>query len=425
MKPRVCMLAHSGYLSDGRVRRYAESLADRGAQVDILCVRDAKKGSADYRDDIRIYTIPLGHDSNSLVGYLVEYLLAVILYSLWLGVLHCRNRYHLVHIHNMPDFLMFCGIFPRLLGAKLVLDVHDPMPEFYSSKYDCSPDSLPIRLMRLQERASACLGTAVIAANGNFKDNIVARGTPEEKVIVVNNIADTSIFNRADHPRSVGIDAPAQGRRFTLLFPGTLAERYGLHVPIEAAVTLREKIPELLVRIVGPTNEYSEELANLAQELGVAEHVEILPAVPVDQVPAMMADADVGIYPARVDPHMNIATPTKVLEFMQMGLPVIASRLLVLEQMFGDDAIRYCEPGSVEEFAAAVEELWSDPQRRRSLVEKADLGFIHKRTWRDEREKYFALVDRILGTSLADAKRPVEDSQRPPVQTPDTHEVNA
>lgn len=403
MTTRICMVVQKDYLIDGRVRRYAESLADSGEQVDILCVQNGKPDSAaDYRDDIRIYRIPIGHGSKSRIGYMIEYLLAVFFFSIWLLRLHLKHRYDVIHIHNIPDFLIFTGLVPRLLGAKLILDIHDPMPEFYLSKFDHAKEGWPVKLLKLQECISAGFANAIITANDNFKRNLIARGIPAGKITVIDNIADTQIFNRSLHPRSSAHQATAAAEgRFTLLYPGTLAPRYGLDLPIRAAVQLRQKIPNLLVRIVGKHNKYADELKQLARDLGIERHVEILPGVPVHEVPGLMAAADLGIYTAYPDPHMSIATPTKVLEYMQMGLPVVAPKLLILEQLFDERSVRFFTPSSVDEFADAVLELWASPEMRQSLTEFADQNFIRNHTWQHEQAKYFQLLNQLLGTSIA------------------------
>ena len=50
--------------------------------------------------------------------------------------LQARNRYDLIHIHNMPDFLVFAAWYAKLNGVKLILDVHDLMPELFASKFE-------------------------------------------------------------------------------------------------------------------------------------------------------------------------------------------------------------------------------------------------------------------------------------------------
>lgn len=392
MSLRVCMVVLNNYYKDGRVRRYAESLADHGAVVDVLCSKTETPKNA-YRSDIRVYAIPLRHSSNSLIGYLFEYSLALLLFSIWLVPLQVRRRYDVIHIHNMPDHLVFCGLFSRLLGARLLLDFHDPMPEFYQSKYDDSQGHILQKLLAVQERVSARLADAVIAANSNFKKNLIARGTPAEKITVIHNFADTQTFDRNRFPRAAGSEAHA---RFVLIYPGTIAARYGLDLPIRAASTLAKKIPGLLIRIVGPSNDYSQQLEALASELQIESHVEILPAVAAHEVPRLMAQADIGIYPALPGPHMSIATPTKVLEYAQMGLPIVASRLPALEQFFDEDSVRFFKAGDVNEFTAAIGELWSSPELRASLVKQADEKFVRQRTWQRECDTYFGLLDRLI-----------------------------
>src|SRR4051812_21485673 len=122
------MVVHQYYHHDGRVRRYAESLIDAGMQVDVLCPRDKGYPPVAWDHGSRIFTVPVSRGYRGPLSYLVEYVVALLLFTVWLLVLHIRNRYKIIHIHNMPDFLVFAGLIPKLMGAKLILDIHDPMP---------------------------------------------------------------------------------------------------------------------------------------------------------------------------------------------------------------------------------------------------------------------------------------------------------
>ncbi len=388
---RICMIVQQDYYTDPRVRRYAEALADRGAVVDVLCAKCAPEHSAGYRSDIQVYPIPVSHGSTSILGYVGEYLMSFLFFTGYLLLLQVRRNYHVVHAHNMPDFLTFCALLPRLFGTKVILDVHDPMPEFFMSKYAVRDAKFLVKVLRLQEWMSAAFADRVITANENFKVNLCLRGTPADKVTVVKNIADTRIFDRQAHPRARGVEG-----RFILLYAGTIATRYGLEMPLRAMAELRTHIPNVLLRIVGPQSHHRDELEELVRTLQLGSCVQVLPAVPIQEVPALMAQADLGVYTAIEDPHMAIATPTKVLEYAQMGLPVVATKLPIVQQIFGNDAVAYVPSDDPEFFVQTVLELWRNPRKYEEMSERADRVFVERNSWETERNTYFQLLDQLV-----------------------------
>jgi glycosyltransferase involved in cell wall biosynthesis len=389
---RICMLVHKHYYMDARVRRYAEALADHGVLVDVLCPRAAQLSLTGRRDAVRVFPIPCTHREGSVRRHLFEYLGALILYTHRLLVLHLKNRYQIIHVHNMPDFLVFAALLPRLLGAKLILDIHDPMPEFYISKYQVRSNGLAVRVMRWQEKLSALLVHSVITANSHFRANVVHRGIPAAKVSVVRNLPDPRIFNRmANRPRGRPTTDP-----FTLIYPGTIAPRYGLEVAIQALPFLIEHIPTVRLIIIGSGEKHLAELQNLAEALGVSPWVQFSGSISGEEVARQLDQADVGIYPALPDAHMSIAMPTKVYEYAVMGLPVIASRLRVLEEVFSDAAVLFFEPGDVVQFATRVRELFESSVKRDELVRNADCILARGHSWYDDRDLYLRLVNNLL-----------------------------
>ncbi|MDQ4076989.1 MAG: glycosyltransferase family 4 protein [Chloroflexota bacterium] len=373
------------------MRRYVDALVGAGARVDVLCLRE--RVSVEPRDGVRIFTIPLGYDRRSEGRFLLEYGVALLLFTVRLLALYVKNRYHLIQVHNIPDFLVFTALIPRMFGSKLILDNRDPMPEFYRSKFaGCRENGMIIRLIEAQEKLSAMLVDAVITANTAFKDNLVNRGTPAEKIVVINNLPDPEVFDRERYSRAKRDPA----RPFTLIYPGTIAPRYGLEVAIRALPTLRVTIPNIRLIIIGAQTEHASELARLAEQLDVSSLVQLKDAVPLDDVPRHLAAADVGIYPALPDPHMSIATPTKVLEYVAMGLPVVASRLRVLEALFDKESVLFFEPGDVEGFARGVLELAHNPARRHELMGQADRAFVRRHRWHDERCLYLDVLNTLL-----------------------------
>ena len=390
---KVCMIVQKFYHNDARVRSYAEGLAAAGAQVDVLCLQDPGNGG-EVKGGVRLFPVPLRRATETLGGHLFEYGAGGALFALRLVPLYLKNRYQVIHVHNMPDFLIFSALLPKLLGANLILDIHDPMPEFYQSKYQDRANRAVVRFMRAQEKISSMFADAVITANPNFKNNLIKRGIPGEKITIVNNLPNPNIFNR----ELCKCGGRRENGRFTLIYPGTIAPRYHLDVAIRALPYLRTKIPGIRLLIIGEQVDHVNDLRRLVEELDVLPLVDIKPHMPVQQVPLEMIQADVGIYTALPDAHMDIAMPVKVVEYAAMGIPIVASRLNVLEDAFPSSAVMFFEPGNVDQFASCVLELYRNPERRAELVENADRLFVRTHSWSDEQRTYFDLLNRLVGS---------------------------
>ena len=139
--PRHCMVVFASYpLGETRVQREADALVKHGYKVDVICVRipgnlavDCHKGVTIYRENYRylvrlIKTVGLGE---KFLKYVNFFFTAAIKLT-WL---HFQNRYDTIQVHNLPDFLVFCAVIPKLLGTPIILDLHDLMPEFYAGRF--------------------------------------------------------------------------------------------------------------------------------------------------------------------------------------------------------------------------------------------------------------------------------------------------
>src|SRR5213083_1176722 len=192
---RVAMLAHTCYLTDARIRREAEALAGNGVEVHVVSLMEEIRASKEPREAIHngvhIHRLHIRRERGNFLRYLFEYFMTGLLGGLKLAQLNFRSRLDVVHVHNMPDILVLAGIIPRLLGSKLVLDVHDPMPELYMS-WNHGPRSLVVRLLRLQEKFSCWMADLVISVNETMRENLCSKGVPNEKIFIVHNFPDQS-----------------------------------------------------------------------------------------------------------------------------------------------------------------------------------------------------------------------------------------
>jgi len=160
--------------------------------------------------------------------------------------LHRRRRYSIVQVHNLPDFLVFAALIPKLTGARVILDPHDLMPEFYAERSQRSLDSLPVRLICWQERLACRFADHVITVTELWRQALIERGQPADKVTVVMNVADDRIFHR-----DVTIDAARDDGRFRLIYHGVMDQRHGLDLALRAINLIRHTAPDIHLTLHG------------------------------------------------------------------------------------------------------------------------------------------------------------------------------
>lgn len=392
--PRHCMVVHAYYpLKEPRVEREAQALVAAGYEVDVICLRNRDEAPTAIADGVRVYRLPVRrHRGAGRAVQFLEYLAFFLLASFRLARLQRHRRYSTVQIHNLPDFLIFAGWPARLQGASLILDIHDLMPEFYASSFGGSLDHTAIRLLRWQERLACRFADHVITVTDLWRDTLIRRGVPPEKVSVVMNVADTRIFKPVAQMNG---QRPPDGR-FTLIYHGTLVRRYGVDILVQAVSTLREKIPGLQLIIHG-RGELLEELQSLVDELGLQEHVCFSDQyLPMEALPDLIRQGDLGIVPNRSDVFTDGILPTKLMEYVALGIPVVAARTTAITSYFDETMVRFFTPDDVDDLAAAILALYHDPQERAAYAQNA-ARFHEQYNWPAIAESYVGSLERLNG----------------------------
>lgn len=389
---KVCMVGFFEYSGDARVRMYTKWLTEQGNFVDLICCYKFSNDPVVYEDGARIHNILKKNNKDSKFKYLIDYNLSFIKLVFRVTGLFLQEKYQIIHFHNIPDFIVFAGLLPKLFGTALVIDIHDPMPEVYVSKFEPGKSNLGMHLIQFEEKVSCSFSNAVITANHHFRDNLLKRGIPSEKITVIKNCPDPEIFFRNTREKQNLTD----NDKFTLVFPGTIAPRYGLDIAIKALPYIKSRIPNVLLRIIGALGEYSDFLVNLAKKIQVQEQVEFIASVPNTEIPKYLEAADVGIYPALPGPHMSIAVPGIILEFAIMGLPVVSTRLKIIEEIFDNDSVLFFEAGNYKQFAFQIMKIYNNPSFIKQMEERAVKIVEEKFSYHKEAEIYFSLLSKLV-----------------------------
>ncbi len=385
---KVCMVAYTPYEADNRVRRYSETLVKRGDHVDVIAISGALATSETEIDGVTVYRVQRReHNERSKWTYAWRLLRFLFTSSSVLTRLHKRNRYDVIHIHNMPDFLVFAAWYPKLTGAKLILDIHDIVPELFASKFKTKLKATYFGLLKMIERLSAGFVDHVIVSNHLWHKTVVARSVPEERCSVLINHVDTEMFSRHARTRKDG--------KFIVLFPGSLQWHQGLDLAISAFAEVKKKVPNAEFHIYsGAGGDMKASLKRLAKRLGLEGSVRFLGGVPIDEMAAVIANADLGVVPKRADSFGNEAYSTKIMEFMSQGVPVIVSRTKIDSFYFEEGVVHFFRSGDSQAMAEAMLDVINDPEFRQSLIARG-YEYVQCNDWSQKKQEYIDLIDSL------------------------------
>ena len=383
----VCIVAQSMYDFDPRVRRKAEALVAAGYGVDVLALRcpDGKKRYTLNGVDVR--TISLGKKRGSLARYAFEYLAFFLWVLVRVPLQMRRQRYAVVDVNTLPDFLVFAPMVAKWMGAKIVLDMHEVTPEFYMSKYRMPEDSWIVRVVTFVEKISFDFANRVITINEPIRELLIERGLPRSKCTVVMNAVDERRFASAPNPAP---DPVARPWRFVMMYHGTLTPIYGLDLAFEAFAIAREEMRGAELWILGDGPERPA-LERLAERLGIAAHVKLLGQVPPSEIPSWLSRCHAGLLPMRRDVFLDFAFPNKLPEFVVAGKPVLMSRLKAVRHYFSDQSLAYFEPSDPADLAKQMVRLYHDRDLRARLAARAAVEYEPIR-WELMKQRYLDLI---------------------------------
>ena len=421
---RGCMVVFSHYPADPRVRREAEALADEGAELDVVCLAGPDELRRETVRGVRVFRLPVERRRGGRLRYLLEYAAFLLLAFLKVSRLHLGRRYRLVHVHNMPDVLVFAALLPRLTGARVVLDLHDPMPEVYMTKYGLGAGHPVIRTLRLLERCSIAFAHLVLTPNLAFRNLFVSRGCPPGKIDIVMNSPQESVFlpgRDAGGPGAARAVRASAGPAFegaqrgataeprpaspgpdsrVLMYHGTIVERHGLDTALLAVSRLREEIPALRFHVYGD-GDFVNDFRRLTAELGLGGCVDYHGFVSLERIANAIPDVDVGVIPNKRSPFTEINLPTRIFEYLALGKRVVAPRTRGVLDYFGEEALFLFEPGDAGSLAAAIRRALGPEDSWRPVLERG-MAVYRRHRWEIEKRHFVNRLRVVLdGGSLA------------------------
>ena len=286
----ICIIAYTDYLTDARVTRQAESAREAGYAVDVITPRGQGQDGTLASNGVTVHRLGLRqYRGLRKTAYVLSYLDFFFRCLGRVSRLHLAHGYSVVQVCNMPDFLVFAAAFAKLTGARIILDIHDPMPRTYLAKFPGSGRRVFYGLILWLEKLSAAFADRVMTVHEPVKrDILVADGIPEDKISVIVNFADDRIF-RPLAPYAV--DRPVR-----MIYYGTVAARFGFDGVLSAIRAVRRR-DGLFFKIIGK----GDDEAALRERIGTLGLEKVVDfentAYPLRQLPEIIQGYHLGLGP--------------------------------------------------------------------------------------------------------------------------------
>jgi glycosyltransferase involved in cell wall biosynthesis/peptidoglycan/xylan/chitin deacetylase (PgdA/CDA1 family) len=389
---RILVIRQGSITFDPRVRREVAALLDAGHTVDVIGVGEPGEPGRRRSGALTVYNLPsaLRSVGGSASGYVLRYGAFLLLAGLLSGALHMRRRYALVQVHSLPDVLVFAALIPKLLGARVVLDLHEMMTEFFGAKFGAAPGSLPWRAVAAAEQASIRFADYAFTCTNEMRAAFIARGADAGRLGVVLNSSEEDVFDVERHPPRGSDDGG-----FVILCHGSVEVRYGIDTAIEAVALLRDEIPGLRLQVFGDGS-YVEPARALAAARGVADRVAINGRwEPMPVLLDAIAGCDAGLVAMKRDAFRDLTHCNKMYDLVTMRRPVLMSRTRSVQAYFDEECFEYFESDDPRALADAIVALHGDPARRAARVRHAT-NALEPYRWPRQREIYQGYIQRLL-----------------------------
>jgi len=351
--------------------KQAKTLARAGYDVTLI----ARHARDETIDGIRVAALPVPRNRLSRMFVLT-----------WKAFREAlRQRADVYHIHD-PELLPM-GVVLKLLTRKPVLyDIHENVLAQIRSKAWIPRALRPVMRLVYQMTEGALLrfADAIILAEDSYHPRYRGHGN----CVIVHNYPIVSM--RKKLPTAVA-------HAFRVVYVGGVSELRGALTMAEAARVLKERDADVQWAVIGPIQ--SDDFQQVLQHTEIdVPGFKVIGALPFDEAQHAIANADVGLAVLKPVPNYVESLPTKLLEYMMAGIPVIASDFpLWREIVEGNRCGLTVDPLDPRAIADAICYLIEHPDEAVEMGRRGRQAVEQKYNWRQEEMKLLELYGSLLG----------------------------
>jgi len=302
-----------------------------------------------------------------------------------------RARYQAIQVRDMPVLAAFGLVMARLKGLQFFYWMSYPMPEGQielAKERKLSAGIMKFVFPWIRGRVGRFLLYRMVLTRADFifvqtdcmKASLVARGLDAHKMKSVPMGADTEAMRFDDIPPA---SDPRFERRHILLYLGTLDRPRRIEILFKMLVLVKQKLPSVLLVLVGDTEDevHRAWLKQKAVDLGVVDEVVWTGWIPIQEGWRYVRAADIGLSPIPRGPLLDVGSPTKALEYMALGLPVVGNDNPDQASVLRESGAGLCLELGAESFAEGVIQLLEDEALRKDMATRGPEFISRKRSY--------------------------------------------
>lgn len=343
---------------DRRVWQEACALRDAGYEVVVVCPQmRGFTAPEETIEGIRIYRHWISGEAGGFWGFFREYTTALwgelrLTWRAWR-----RHRIRLIHLCNPPDLLFLVAWPFKLLGVRVIYDVHDAWPEMFEAKF--GHRGLFYWLVRAAERLTYACADVVMTTNESVRQIALRRGRKDAgKVFVVRTAPKIAANHAPPDP------ALRKGRRHLVGYVGVMGNADGVSYLVDAVAHLVHQLGRRDVQflLMGTGPEY-QNVAAQRDRLGLGEFIDLPGRVTNEALFLALRTMDLGVACDPINPYNDHCTMNKTLEYMAFGKPQVMFATREGRTSAGEAAV-YVTENSAQKLAEAIARTLDDPVGR-------------------------------------------------------------
>ncbi|BAY25048.1 putative glycosyl transferase [Calothrix sp. NIES-2100] len=359
--------------------------APKGAAIHIEAFSIALAAAFDHIQLITVSPTATGINSQEIYPQVIQTTLPAIGDTLIHRVLYFRRllmtwlqgkRFEVIQIRSIYEGFSIARNKQRYCD-RLIFEVNGLPSIELKYRYPAVAEDREL-LHKLHSQEQICLAAAdlIITPSSITSQYLQNRGVPANKIRVIPNGVDLNIFTNDK--------GQITNDKFQMIYFGTLSPWQGVNLAVEALALINREFPAAL-KVIGQTRDYQiKALKQLAQKLGVADKLTILPAMSQTRLVEHIHTSDVILAPLMPSDRNLVqgCCPLKILEGMATGIPVIASDLAVVREL-GEDGVHFLlvKPGSAKSIKDVVLRWQNDQERATQLAVNARQRIEDYYTW--------------------------------------------